>query len=449
MTLFFIEGQGRILCEYNDWARIIFDSLVFAAVMKIFIVRKKVVDFRKVPTPLIVIIALHFLWFLVEFTNLYSLSAFSVLASSKVYIYPLLFFFGLTQIDMDVFSADFQKSLNLIMLIILLELILAIYQFNLKESFVLQISAYYTMPLKHNVFIGKMYRPFGTTHLPGVVAIYTYLTIGFLFLKNESKKLFTLRAIFIVASSYVFILCQVRSAFVKYLMIIVIIHLGEIIYYRFRPKELIGLILIPIMLFYGSQYVFGTNDSTGDDSLDHARDRMLSLNEVDKIKGSRLNSKDFAEMAVAKLMAYPFGFGPGIAGPAGSLVINQLPGNHFLRDDMLWSGDSLPIALIIDFGFGAIFYLLMLVYIPFYFLRFIIILYRKKLYTPYKILLVCFATSAVIIFGNWGAVGLTYNPESFVFWFFNALGFATIAKFKNDQLLVVDEVNVLPFSKPL
>ena len=92
MTLFFIEGQGRILWEYNDWARIIFDSLVFAAVMKIFIVRKKVVDFRKVPTPLIVIIALHFLWFLVEFTNLYSLSAFSVLASSKVYIYPLLFF---------------------------------------------------------------------------------------------------------------------------------------------------------------------------------------------------------------------------------------------------------------------------------------------------------------------------------------------------------------------
>jgi hypothetical protein len=60
-----------------------------------------------------------------------------------------------------------------------------------------------------------------------------------------------------------------------------------------------------------------------------------------------------------------------------------------------------------------------------------VIFYAKKNYEPYKILLVCFSITLIILGGNWGAVGLTYNPESFIFWFFTSLGFITISNYKN------------------
>jgi hypothetical protein len=214
-------------------------------------------------------------------------------------------------------------------------------------------------------------------------------------------------------------------------MIILIIYLGELIYTRFKAKGFVGLMLISITLLFGTQYVADTEKTTGDVSIDYVRDRVGSLTQVNKIKGSRLSTEQFLKIASQKLADNPLGLGPGLTGAAGSISKDELVGNRFINIGMTWASDNLLIALLIDFGFGAIFYILILLYIPVYFIRFLVIYYRNKIYGPYKILLVCFSSIVVIIIGNWGAVGIIYNPESFVFWLFTALGFSTIAKYKS------------------
>lgn len=435
LTLYFLEGQGRILWEYANWARIIFDVLVFLSIMKLFIIKKKVIDLEKIPPFLIFLIALHFFWYIVEFSNPYSVSYLASIAATKVYIYPILLFLGLTQIDFDIYQSNFQKSLTFFILLIVLEISLSFYQFNMKEQFILQIAPYYNNAMRDGVFVGMLFRPFGTTQLPGAISSFLFLTVGFLFLKNVSRIGYLLRAVLISASGFVIILCQVRSAFIKFLLIIAAIHVGELLYFRFRAKGFVGLIIVGAILLIGAQFVTNNKSTTGDVNIDYVRDRISSLGDVHKIKGSRINVDTFMKIISSKLVDYPLGLGPGLTGPAGSMSKDALIGNRFVNTSMVWTSDNILIALIIDFGFGAIFYILMLLYIPIYFIRFLAIYYRTKAYRPYKILLICLSTTLVILIGNWGALGITYNPESFAFWFFSALGFSTIAKYKKGDYI--------------
>ena len=143
-----------------------------------------------------------------------------------------------------------------------------------------------------------------------------------------------------------------------------------------------------------------------------------------------MSINEFIKIITQKLNDNPFGIGPGLTGPVASVSEDELAGNRFIKKNMTWAFDNLIVSLVIDFGIGAIFYILLLIYIPVYFVRFLFIYYQNKLYESYKILLICFCCITVIIFGNWGAVAITYNPESFIFWFFSAMGFSTISKQK-------------------
>jgi hypothetical protein len=435
LTLYFLEGQGRIVWEYASWSRIIFDALVFCSILKIFITNKKIIDSRIVPRPLILLILAHFFWYLVEFSNLHSLSYFAVFAASKVYIYPILFFLGLTQLDFDVEKENFQKCLTLLTVILIFELLLNYYQFDLKESFIVQISPYYNKVMRDGIFAGRFYRPFGTTQGAGTISIFLFLTIGLLFFKTSTKLNYLLRTGIILASGFVIILCQIRSAFIKFVLIVIAIHLGELLFFRFKAKGFVGITFLAIFIFIGTPFLKETKTNAKDEGITYATDRVLSLGDVNKLKDSRLDLQSFLRVAAEKLSVYPLGFGPGLTGPAASMSRDEMVGNRFINDDLTWTYDNLIISLVIDFGIGGIFYILVIVYIPAYFIRFLIKYYKSKSYSSYKVLMVCFCVTFVIILGNWGAIGLTYNPESFAFWFFAALGFATIAKHKELELI--------------
>lgn len=434
LTLYFLEGQGRIIWEYANWSRIIFDSFVLLSVLKTFISKKKLIDFKIIPIPLVLIISLHFLWYAVEFFNLNSLSYFSVLAATKVYIYPILFFFALVQVDLDVYQHKFQKTLNFLFFIIIFELALTFYQFQMKEGLVMNISHYYANSMKDGTFAGLLYRPFGTAQVPGAIAIFFFLTVGFLFLKNTTKIGFILRTALISLMGFAIILCQVRSAFIKFLLIIIIIHIGEFFFFRLKAKSFIGFFATIIILSVAALTLTNSESPTGDKSIDLAIARVSTIVKVDQIKSSRLDLENFIKIATKKLSDNPLGLGPGLTGPVASMSLDSLANNRYVNANMIWTSDNLLIALIIDFGIGSIFYILMLIYIPTYLFRFLFIFYKKKIYDSYKVLLVCFSSIIIILVGNWGALGVTYNPESFAFWFFSALGFSTIAKYKRGNI---------------
>lgn len=432
LVLFFIEGQGRILWEYTAWSRIVFDLILLYLVLKIFIQKKKIFDFSKVPKFFILFVTLHITWFFVQFFNINSLSYFAIIASSKIYLYPLLFFSSLIHGDFHLDENNFKKFFSFFLFLFFLELILTIHQFNLKESFILQISPYYEKAMRDQIFTGDLYRPFGTTNLPGAPSLFIFLTIGLFFIKKISFLNSLVRTMIILLSAYVLILCQIRSALIKFALILIIIYIGDLIYHRFKAKYLLNILGMFFVLFVATQYIQEKKQNKENQDLEYVQDRFASIGDTNKISSSRLSINQFFQMAYEKLLDHPLGIGPGLTGAIANLARDELTTNQFINLKTIWTGDNLFISLVIDFGIGAIFYILLILFIPFYFFNFLILFYKNKIFKHYKILLVSFATTLVIILGNWGAIGITYNPESFIFWLFSAIGFNTILKHKNE-----------------
>lgn len=436
LTLFFIEGQGRILWGNANWTKIVFDGIVMLSIFKIFISNKKIFNVKEIPRPLIFLIIFHFAWYLLEFSNLDSVSYFAVLAASKVYIYPLLFFLGLTQIDFKISESLFQKNLNFFSALLILELILTFYQYTMKENFILQISPHYQEAMRDFIFAGEKYRPFATTYAAGAISSYFYLTVGFIFLKRKNLVNTILKFTITSALTVAIIFCQVRSALIKIVLTVLLIQIGELVFQRFKFKSLINLTIATIVIIFGAKYLNETNFMPEDSGIENIRSRLYSLGDAQIVQNARLTVPEFIKIATEKIVERPFGLGPGLTGAVGRLSIDQVRESYFLNIGMLWTNDNLFITLLVDFGVGAIFYILLLFYIPLYFIRFMIIFYRDKLPSEYNVLLVSISAIITIIIGNWGAVGLTYNPESFVFWFFAAIGFSTIAKYKRTKAIL-------------
>ncbi len=430
ITLLFIEGQGRVVWEYQSWSRIIFDLLIFYSIAKIFISNKKLMDRKLLTMPIYICILLHFIWYIIQIFNIYSISMFGVIAASKIYIFPILLFLGVLQSNLDVKKEYFKTVYYFFVFILILEIALTLFQVQMKESLMLQLSPYYIKPMKEGIFTGTLYRPFGTTALPGTISIYLFTTVGFLFL-FQFRLLGTLFKYGLIASSIMIIIfCQVRSALVKYLLIVGLIQLGLMIYERLKPKAVIPVFIIFITLIISGKTILLSNDKSGDENIDYAKKRMSSLTEIDAVKKDRINIDTFIKVAYSKLSTYPLGLGPGVTGAAASLIKDDIIQNPHVKLDYLWHFDSLFISLFIDLGVGAIFYLALIFYITVYLFKNLFYFYKIKDLSSFNIVLICFSTIFVIIIGNWGAIGLTYNPESFVFWFLAAIGIKTINKEK-------------------
>jgi hypothetical protein len=431
MILFFIEGQGRILWDYQSWARVIFDLITFLSIAKIFIFKKKIYEKNNLPWPVILLITLHFSWYIIQLFNIYSASIFGAVAASKIYIFPILFFLAIMLSNTNANSKEFKQVLNLFIFILILEIILNYYQIILKQSHLLGISRYYYKAMSNGIFTDILFRPFATTPHPGGLSIFLFLTVGFLYLKKFSFKASIFKLVLMLGSCFSIITCQVRSAMVKYLMIVGLIQLGKMLYERFILATILPVFIILIGLIVGGNIFFSNTESSGDQNLDYAKTRISSLGDVNKIKSDRLNPGNFGRIASNRIMEYPLGLGPGMTGAAASLNKEELAFNPLINKNLLWTFDNLFISLIIDLGIGSIFYILLIFSIPIYFLRYLLVFYSKKSEDNYRILLICASTLVVILIGNWGAIGLTYNPESFIFWFFSALGFKTIGNYKN------------------
>lgn len=451
-NLYFIEGQGRILWGNALWTKFIFDAIVLLSILKIFINNKKIYDFKKLPRIFLFLITLHFLWYGLEIFNLDTVSSLAAIASSKLYIYPILYFFALTLVDIDVNSKNFQRFLNYFIFLITLEVVLIFIQYYFKEKFLLEISPHYRIAMKDMIFTGSTFRPFGTSFVPGTISVFFYLTLGFLFFQKKSFRANLLNFILIPLSALAIVLCQVRSALLKFVIIYLLIQIGETIFQRFKPMKIFSLILSASILLWGSIYIANIDTSSNssivpthadneipntNEAIENVRDRFTSLGDTSVLQSSRISPSKFIEIASQKLVNKPFGYGPGFTGVLARLGVEN---NDFtiVKREERWAWDNLLMSLFIELGFGSIFYILIILYIPSYFFQFLIKFYKFKMDYEFKVLLTCFSSLTVIIAGNWGAVGITYNPESFIFWFFAALGFSTIAKYKNDIVPVTE-----------
>jgi hypothetical protein len=422
LTYSFIEGQARILWNYHPFFRLSFDLLVGAALIHSLLVKRNLENVKALPKYMLVLLVLHIGWYLVELFNPNSVSGFAALAAMKIYIFPFLVFLIIRN-HPEIFK---EKSLDdivgLLILLIILESILALYQGQILEGLLLSISPYYQNALK-NIFIGSDFRPFGTGFLPGVISIYLFLTFGFLFIRRKLSTKYIILVFNISCLVFLTVLSShVRSALVKLgllligciLTIFISSNISANIKYIRAMKFLVAFLLFGATAGYVSSEYKIIN-------FERALGRWEKVTSYEAFKSGRAGPEQAAEILRFRLTQYPLGLGPGVTGAASSVAKSEMENDPIYTRDTFWGYDNLFLSIVVEFGYGAIFYILLVVSIP------IILLKRSlnqlKLGHNYeaRVILIAFFQVSIILLGNWGAIGLPYNPESFFFWLWTAV----------------------------
>lgn len=431
ISLLFFEGQGRVLLEYNPIVRILFDSILGLAIIRQLIHRKKLINTTHIPTFFTALFILHILWYIFEIFNIYNVGYTAPISASKFYIFPFLLFYTFLNMDLDIRDIHFKRFTLTVLVLIIAEVAISINQLVYRETLMRAISGYYNTTMK-NVFVGAMFRPFGTTHVPGGVCGYLVWSMALLFLPLKPSKILTFFTwLAVIVGVFIIFTTQVRSALIKYGMIIISTFIIMFIVSKKRLRFLFvsAATLVVLVTVIVSTGIF--------DKLVYSLNLASSVERISTLKRSklakanhRINFNDFLQVAEEKLTTYPLGFGPGLP----TLGKDLMGSDPVLTADNVWSYDNLIIFLIIDFGYGFIFYLLYIVGIPFYLGLKTLASYKEKNYDAFKIRATALSVLITSLIGNWGAVGIPFNPESFFFWLWAAIGITAYSAKRSEPL---------------
>lgn len=418
LALACIEGQGRIIWEYNVVFRLIFDLTLLLLLLIKFIKDRQVFPRAYLPNYISFLIVSHFMIYIVQLFNTDSVGFFGVLAASKIYIIPFLLFFLFLMSPVNE-ERVLKKIQVTIVLFFIMESLIALYQMSEGETSLLSMTSYYLKPLRGDQFTGAQFRPFGTGFNAGGFSIYYYLLVGFLFIADRGKVFNFLKNALIGLGAGAIIISQVRSALVKYFLIVGMISMSMIIIQKNRFRNFIMYIVgISFLVFT----VSNLNLTSFSFDLTNSLQRLESLGNVKDIKGSRIGWNDFLDIIGKKLDNNPMGLGPGRTGAANSVSSDFIDSDPLYGRDHSWANDNLFISLAIDFGWGMIFYTILIFLFPLKLILYGILHFRKLDHTRYRLIMVSGICAFVFLIGNWGAISLPYNPESFLYWLWVSIG---------------------------
>lgn len=446
----FIEGQGRILWGYHPASRIAFDVLIVIATVRGFITRKDVKLARLIPLHMLILIVFHFLWYLVEMFNVDGINTFAAVAGTKVYIFPFFLFVYFRQNE-KFFEIDNLMSIaNLIIFLLCMESALGLYQLQHLENFMLSISSNYAKAMRNNVFVMEQFRPFGTTPLPGGISVLIFMTAGLIFLRRKLSGWFISLLLFLLPFFFVvLIVCQVRSATLKFFAVM----LGTAITLFVTSQKkvattirgaAIALVILPLITFYFYPKIEKYVETKI--NLEAGLQRWENFEGMKDLAAHRVTPGKAIDIAFKKLSEFPFGVGPAMTGAAGSLSADLIKNDPIYSPGTFWGYDNFYLSMIIEFGYGAIFYLAYFFCVPLALIYFFKQMFRAGDFVSARIISLSFVNIVVVLLGNWGAIGINYNPESFFFWFWAAVGFNTYYLGQKESPVKDPNPAELPFS---
>lgn len=431
MSLSLFEGQGRVLWGYSILFRLLFDILLGIMIIKGIVLNRKVVDRSVIPNYLLIGILLHFIWFILELFNPMGPSLFGAFATSKYFIFPFFLFFFFQMYPIDLNEIESQKKIQGIIVIYVLSAILVIIQNNLGLEHLTKISPLYLSLFdKFSQFVGQSFRPWGTSFGPGGMSTFFYTMVGIFFIYRprvfagkNTVKLALASSLKWSGLGFVFFasfISQVRSATLKTMMIFLGMLGLKFIGSRLKAKRAVTGLLIFLALGLASPFL-SFDYNTEDLNIDKTVSRWSQLAE-EGVSGNRANFDVFMEQ-VDKRVEWPLGYGLGMT--QGFLPDYnerrkehvEIPGFYF------WHLDNLIFFLLLELGAGAIFYIFVLVSLNISLLSRMITLLRWREITAFSVLAISYASVLTMTVFCWGAVALPFNPESFFFWFWAALGF--------------------------
>jgi hypothetical protein len=425
----FIEGQGRILWEYTPIVRIIFDITVILALFGKIIRDKTLFPRKWLSNFMATLFVLHFFIYVVELFNTNSVGLIGVLAASKIYIVPLLFFFMF--LEKPLIDVKYLKrAQNVTIFFFITQTILAYIQMTYGETFMLALNPYYAKPLRGDQFTGWLFRPFGTSYVPGAYALFYPFTLGFLYVVNRGLRFSIFRNLLVAIGFFGIFTSQVRSVLVKYILIFALINFALLFIQRNRFKSMVVNMLSIGLIVFASLFVDFDSSNL---NLESAIMRFNSIGNVEQVSSSRIGFSQFIEVMSDKLSDNVLGLGPGRTGAANNISLGFIENDPLYGKYSSWASDNLFISLAIDFGWGMIFYILIILLFPLRLVSFTIFKFKSMSHERFRLVAISSAVSLVILIGNWGAIGLPYNPESFFFWLWVSIGWRSY--FRDESLV--------------
>jgi hypothetical protein len=436
------EGQGRVIWGYNLLFRLNFDFMLGILILRSIISNKKLINREVLPNYLIVGIFLFFVWFVLEMFNPNGAGIFPSFATAKIYIFPFLLFFLFQNFPVDPRDKETQKRFFLFSIFIFLSGLVVIVQAQNSEEFLYGISPYYqNLFASYSKFKGMTFRPWGMSFVPGGMSVLFYLAVPFLLLlrpdvvgegrkfKSGLVSLFKIVTFSIVM--YSSFICQVRSATLKLVLIILGFSFFKFIGSRMKFKRAVTVIAVVLALAGGASF-FDNIIDLDTDSVTRALDRYEGLAESGFL-ANRLDFDTFMKVFDERV-ELPFGYGLG-------MTQNFLPDFQARRVKYVdkpavafWSNDNLIVFLLIELGLGAFIYLFIIFAVNLSLYSRFITLLRWRQVTGFTVIAACCVTCFVLTIFNWGAVALPFNPESFFFWFWAAMGFNTFKAVKFEKM---------------
>lgn len=432
LALSFVEGQGRVMWGYNPAFRIVFDICLMIICMKIIILRRRMLSTSIIPLPVRALIFCHFCWWSLELLNFTGAGFFASIATAKFYIFPFILFFAFSLLDLTDKEFLDRKVAFIVTALIIVSTILCIYQMSEGERIMAKISGNYVALFeKYKEFTAGRFRPWGTTHNPGGQSIYIYLTVGFIFicLGHIGGKLKHFLFLIIMGLSwFTLFINNVRSAFIKHILIFI----GcSIIYFLSSKRKFMSFRNSIIAVMVGVVFItFNLKkfDSVIEElNLQNAVNRIKALDSKGGVTSQRGGFKKFYHH-VSLAVDWPFGFGPGMTTgylpqfEARRQKIIGIPDYHF------WAGDNLLLFLFLEMGIGGFFYLAIMILNLGFLAQMSFKLYQRDQKQAFQIVGICFVSVLVITIGQWGAVGLPFNPESLYYWLWVAIGYCEYYK---------------------
>lgn len=432
---FFVEGQGRIVWEYNPLFRAAFDITLALGFIKSHSNPLPLIGKGRLAPWLMLLIFLHFLYYFISIASPSNYNFLSSLLTVKIFILPFLFFFYFLRSPIDLSSKDFRHSIYLLIAIIFAQHGLVIYQTLVKEDLLISISDYY-MNGRGKDFVGPLFRAWGTTHYPAAISAYFALVFPLMFLYNNQKDRINVIVLRFLAvgtiplSVYCLFLLQVRSSSLRYGLVALLVLTANFLINQNRVKRFLQvtigsiLLIIPIMTFTGD-----ITSNLNEQQVEITLSRWTALFD-DEFDSGRLDFKKFTEILSRKLNNYPFGLGPG----SSFYDLSRNKETTDFRPKDIWHYENLIIAMATDFGWASVIILTLYFLFPFnLILKSLRLLIDEKI-TAAKSVYYLGAGILVIVVCEWFSYGLPFNPTSFMFWLYSAMGINTFyyAKFEDE-----------------
>lgn len=430
----FFEGQGRVIWGYGVIFRLIFDILLALMVVKDLVNTKKIFDRKILPSFLILGIILHFVWWGLELFNPSGPDLFGAFATSKYYIFPFFLFFLLKSMKFDFASKYTQRKIQDCVLVVYFLSILVVVQSFTAGALVESVSLnYLTLFPKYAIFTGSLYRPWGTSFLPGGMSAYFYCFIGLWLLyrpvvlyKDQIQKLAITNFIKwsgLLIMFYASFVSQVRSSTIKLALITGIFLFFKFMGSKLKAKRAISSILVISTLSLSLPFFSGVTSNMESSVLDKSLERWQGVFEGG-VTEHRAGLDLFLD-TIEDNVELPFGFGLGMTQSFLPNYEERRKRHVEVSPYAFWHLDNLIVFLFLELGLGAIFYIFILVAILIALFSRLFTLLRWQSMTAFGVVAASCASALVFIVSNWGGVLLPYNPDSFYFWMWVALGFST------------------------